>query len=408
MFGFSAYRMPIETYGKLMDMGFRRSGKFFYKPDVLNGCCPQYTIRLDVKRVKVNKEQRKTLRNFNRFACGGETGEKKNTFDLEYEVRLADNDPWTITKEKKQRKGKAKFAPLKYQTCRPNFRTELQPASFTTEKYLLYVRYQIAIHHDEPWKMHPDEFKNFLCLNPFLHKYPEDKTPLSVDEVAQHGGTIHQAYYYNDELIAFAVLDVIPGYALSSVYFVWDPDYSSLGFGKVSALREIVLARDLHTPYYYMGFYIPECTKMMYKAEFQPSELLDPQSLPGHPQWFGVSELEANMDENLYATLEGERKIPERQLPPDDYDETEGRWYFELKLPGVLDLATVKKTDYMSSLVNFQFGDNGFDENFNSLTSESYLSKLASHADPRLVSAVLELRATIGSLAEDFAIVLSL
>ena len=33
---------------ELLDRGWRRSGRYIYKPD-LHTCCPQYTIRLDTR-----------------------------------------------------------------------------------------------------------------------------------------------------------------------------------------------------------------------------------------------------------------------------------------------------------------------------------------------------------------------
>jgi arginine-tRNA-protein transferase len=46
------------------------------------------------------------------------------------------------------------------------------------------------------------------------------------------------------KLIAVAVLDILPG-AVSSVYFMWDPDWAGMGLGKISALREIALVQEL-------------------------------------------------------------------------------------------------------------------------------------------------------------------
>lgn len=40
------------------------------------------------------------------------------------------------------------------------------------------------------------------------------------------------------------VLDVLPG-AISGVYFIYDPEWSTLSLGKLSALRECSLAADL-------------------------------------------------------------------------------------------------------------------------------------------------------------------
>ena len=48
--------------------------------------------------------------------------------------------------------------------------------------------------------------------------------------------------------------------------------------GKLSALREAALAREGGYEWYYMGFYIHECVKMRYKAEYGPQMVLDPVS----------------------------------------------------------------------------------------------------------------------------------
>jgi arginyl-tRNA--protein-N-Asp/Glu arginylyltransferase len=36
----------------------------------------------------------------------------------------------------------------------------------------------------------------------------------------------------DDKLVAFSVIDILPG-CVSSVYFVWDPDYAWASLGKV-------------------------------------------------------------------------------------------------------------------------------------------------------------------------------
>lgn len=39
--------------------------------------------------------------------------------------------------------------------------------------------------------------------------------------------------------------------------------------------------------YYYLGYYLPDCAKLAYKARFQPSELLDPATLAWMPMETG-------------------------------------------------------------------------------------------------------------------------
>lgn len=77
------------------------------------------------------------------------------------------------------------------------------------------------------------------------------------------------------------MIDILPG-CVSSVYFVWDPDYAWASLGKLSALREAALARECAEAgmegmgWLYMGFYIHSCQKMRYKGGYSPSYLLDP------------------------------------------------------------------------------------------------------------------------------------
>lgn len=91
-------------------------------------------------------------------------------------------------------------------------------------------------------------------------------------------GPAHQLYYYNDILIAIGVIDLLP-HAISSVYLIRHPDYDQLTLGKFSALIELATSRLFCYKYYYMGYYIDNCTKMMYKKNFEPCYLLDPVEL---------------------------------------------------------------------------------------------------------------------------------
>lgn len=407
---FHVHSMPVETYGKLMEIGFRRSGKFMYKPDIRNSCCPQYTIRLDANKVEVSKEQRKILRKFNRFACGGECGEKRDWFDLDYEAHLADNFATSASAVKTREGKKKKFAPLLYKTCRPNFKIKLLSAHYTAEKFLLYKNYQVAVHLDDPDSVTHEGFKRFLCSNPFKKQFPKNRE-LTLDEVRK-GGAIHQAYYYNDQLIALAVLDVLPNQCLSSVYFAWDPDYKEFDMGKVGALREIALARDLGLPYYYLGLYIHGCVKMRYKGEYKPSELLDPQSLPGHPQWFDLAKYQAKLDDREYATMLGEPALPETKMKVL-VDAAMPSRYFSLQLPGVLKLEEVKKTDIWNTkmMLNLEESDSDSESDGDSAMNRSFECTLQQlyRLNPieTLVNVVAELRATIGSLADDFTLIVN-
>ena len=51
-------------------------------------------------------------------------------------------------------------------------------------------------------------------------------------------------YRIDDRLVGISVIDVLP-LCVSSVYFIWDPDYAWASLGKLSALRELALAADM-------------------------------------------------------------------------------------------------------------------------------------------------------------------
>lgn len=52
-------------------------------------------------------------------------------------------------------------------------------------------------------------------------------------------------YKIDRKIIGISVIDILPS-CISSVYFIWDPDYAWASLGKLSALFEIAIARDMH------------------------------------------------------------------------------------------------------------------------------------------------------------------
>nr|CAD2146062.1 unnamed protein product [Meloidogyne enterolobii] len=56
-----AYRLTVRAYQNLVDRGWRRSGKYLYKPIMNKTCCPQYTIRLDVNKFRLSRTQKRVL-----------------------------------------------------------------------------------------------------------------------------------------------------------------------------------------------------------------------------------------------------------------------------------------------------------------------------------------------------------
>ncbi|CDQ78369.1 unnamed protein product [Oncorhynchus mykiss] len=95
-------------------------------------------------------------------------------------------------------------------------------------------------------------------------------------------GSFHQQYWLDGRIVAVGVVDILPT-CVSSVYLYYHPDFASLSLGSYSALREVAFTRQLQKQspklcFYYLGFYIHSCNKMRYKGQYQPSDLLCPET----------------------------------------------------------------------------------------------------------------------------------
>lgn len=254
--------MTCKHYDELINQGFRRSGTLLYKKDLLRSCCRLYTIRTNLQMMKLDKKHRKIINKFIKEIDEPIQHDNK-TFDI---FKL-------LSSEQKSSK----------------FYTRYESSKFTDEKYQLYKKYQMAVHNDEPEECTQDLFKRFLCDTPF----PEGEVDgtrqqwnylnnwvknwhLNENEVpptSRRIGPTHECWYLNGRLIAISVLDFLPS-GVSSIYFIWDPDYAHLSLGTISSIREILMCDQLKLGYYYLGYYIEDCQKMKYKGKFG-GEILD-------------------------------------------------------------------------------------------------------------------------------------
>ncbi|KAL7472626.1 hypothetical protein ACHAXS_012988 [Conticribra weissflogii] len=176
-------------------------------------------------------------------------------------------------------------------------------AFYQREKHPGFLDIDTAYHHlDESQRAKIKKsylsFYRFLCETPLGQMTKRASSHPSINNDNDDGydvsiphGTYHQQYRlstspssFDGPLLAVGVVDLLPT-CLSSVYAFYDPRLSThLELGKYTALREIEWVRramrlrsDLH--YYYLGYYIHSCQKMIYKAEYKPSELLCPINL---------------------------------------------------------------------------------------------------------------------------------
>ncbi|XP_023267581.1 arginyl-tRNA--protein transferase 1 isoform X1 [Seriola lalandi dorsalis] len=70
--GMWSHTMTVQDYQDLIDRGWRRSGKYVYKPIMNKTCCPQYTIRCHAVKFQPSKSHKKILKKMSKFISKGE------------------------------------------------------------------------------------------------------------------------------------------------------------------------------------------------------------------------------------------------------------------------------------------------------------------------------------------------
>ncbi|XP_058891684.1 arginyl-tRNA--protein transferase 1 isoform X5 [Acipenser ruthenus] len=321
--GMWSHALTVQDYQDLIDRGWRRSGKYIYKPIMNQTCCPQYTIRCDSTNFQPSKPQKKILKKMSKYLCKGELPKSPSDGELmdslcedagscdapatcRSEVSVSVEGPVETVKSAgpEKKTGREQTAPPKpglgadpsRPPCRKakevrkerKLQKELQkqsgreagsasipqteaarppPPSKTIEELIAE-----SLPADAVYKL---EFRRFLCDSPLEPENPSDGPDCGY-------GSFHQQYCLNGKIIAVGVIDILPA-CVSSVYLYYDPDYSGMCLGVYSALRELAFTRQLHEKaprlrYYYMGFYIHSCPKMRYKGQYRPSDLLCPET----------------------------------------------------------------------------------------------------------------------------------
>jgi len=128
-----------------------------------------------------------------------------------------------------------------------------QPAEFQTEHFELYCRYIQSRHPDgEMANPSPEGYLHFLtnswCKTQFFELHVAGK------------------------LTAIAVTDILPN-GFSAVYTFFDPDLSHLSPGVLALLWQIQEAHQRGLPWLYLGYWVPNCSKMSYKANYRPLQI---------------------------------------------------------------------------------------------------------------------------------------
>lgn len=126
------------------------------------------------------------------------------------------------------------------------------PVAFNMDDFHLYQQYCEQRHSSSPVPT-PEGYIHFLVVSP---------VPTEI-----------MRYYVNDRLVGLGWIDMLP-HSLSSVYFSFDPAYSSRSLGMFSILQQIELCRILGKEWLQLGFWVEVCQKMSYKSRFKPCQIM--------------------------------------------------------------------------------------------------------------------------------------
>jgi arginyl-tRNA--protein-N-Asp/Glu arginylyltransferase len=192
-----AHLVNTDTYSKLVEQGFRRSGTFTYRPhcDQCQACLP---LRVNCHGFEPNRSQRRTLK--------------------------------------------------KHQ----HLKTNVLPLVWSNEHFELYSRYLAARHPaggmDEDGR---DQYSQFLLNSRVNSRLVEFRDA-------------------QETLLMVSIIDILDS-GLSSVYTFFEPD-DKTGLGTYSILWQIDQCRTLNLPWLYLGYWIKQSPKMVYKQNFRPAQ----------------------------------------------------------------------------------------------------------------------------------------
>ena len=130
------------------------------------------------------------------------------------------------------------------------YTVEIRRAIFTEEIFEVYKKYEKHVHGKDRVK---DDLNKFLCNSPVYN--PNNPAEASVpctpvtdevdlarefkDEGVYPGvGSFHMYHRIDGRLVAIGDFDITPSY-YNSAYFFYDPEFSFLNMGVVSAIMEL-------------------------------------------------------------------------------------------------------------------------------------------------------------------------
>ncbi len=128
----------------------------------------------------------------------------------------------------------------------------VRDAAYDAEHFALYQRYLDSRHPDGGM---------------------DDSTAADYREFLLAPGVAGKCYEFwlEQRLVAVAIVDVLED-SLSAVYTFFEPQLAERGLGIYAILWEIEAAQKMDCTWLYLGYWIGDCQKMRYKAEFLPQQ----------------------------------------------------------------------------------------------------------------------------------------
>ena len=204
--------IDAEVYSSLIQQGFRRSGKFSYRPHCEN-CQECIPVRIIVSEFSPNRSQKRAVRQHQ------------------------------------------------------NLETRIVPVEFHEEHYALYAKYQRSRHtdsakNDTSQENDVEQYQNFLCqtnVESLLVEFRDNGAlkMVSVIDIVRDGiSAVYTFYDTSDANNNDTTTGKRPSY------------------GTYNVMWQVAWAKSLKLPYLYLGYWIKDSQKMAYKQNYQPLEKL--------------------------------------------------------------------------------------------------------------------------------------
>jgi arginine-tRNA-protein transferase len=134
-----------------------------------------------------------------------------------------------------------------------HIKSYMQKPTLSQEHLNLFKKYHLHMHNKKEWDYHETT--------------PEHYYESFVNGHLDFGYEV--LYFDKNKLIGVDLIDILEN-GISSIYFYYDPDYSTYSLGKLSLYKQIQYAQKSDKKWVYLGYYVEDCPSLSYKAEYKP------------------------------------------------------------------------------------------------------------------------------------------